>query len=296
MNVLAVLRLIRPPNVFTAFADAVAGLLILRGLGIAIPGHAFAIVLASGCLYLAGIVLNDVFDRDIDARERPRRPIPSGDVSLSFATALGASLMIAGIAIAFWVGSSAGCVALALAACILLYDAGLKRTRIGPLVMGACRSLDVALAISTGLALGADWPAIAIAAPLTLGAYVAALTYIARDEVDGNTTRRARLGLLWMFGIMVVAVIALIAASDLPRSAWAWPWVTFAVVRGWRNWAPVWHRHDARSTGRAIGGGIMLIPLLDAAFVAIAGSPFAAIAVALLAVPAIVLKQWFSPT
>jgi 4-hydroxybenzoate polyprenyltransferase len=43
------------------------------------------IVLASGCLYLAGIVFNDVFDRKVDARERPTRPIPSGVVPLGVA-------------------------------------------------------------------------------------------------------------------------------------------------------------------------------------------------------------------
>jgi hypothetical protein len=91
-------------------------------------------------------------------------------------------------------------------------------------------------------------------------------------------------------------VIALALVPGLPRSAWAWPWVIALVVLGWRNWAPVWHRHDGRSTGRAIGGGIMLIPILDAALCAVAGMPFWAITVALLIFPALVLKQFFSPT
>jgi len=296
LSVLGVLRLIRPPNVFTAFADATAGLLVLHGLGITVPAHAFAIIAASGCLYVAGIVLNDTFDRDVDARERPRRPIPSGEVSVGFAATLGVGLLVAGIAIAWALGRSSGLVAMALAACIIGYDAGLKRTRLGPFVMGACRGLDVALAIATGLSLDARWPTIAIAAPVLLALYIAALTYIARDEVDGNTARRARAGLLALAAIMIVALGALVVASDLPRSTWAWPWVGYAMYRGWQNWAPVWNRHDARSTGRAIGGGIMLIPILDASFAAIAGCPFWAIAVALFAVPATVLKQWFSPT
>jgi 4-hydroxybenzoate polyprenyltransferase len=296
MNVLGVLRLIRPPNVFTAFSDAAAGLLVLRGLGIALPAHALAIIAASGCLYLAGIVLNDVLDRDIDARERPRRPIPSGQVDLGFAAALGVGLLVVGVVIAWWIGRSAGLVALALAGSIVAYDAGLKRTLLGPFVMGACRGLNVALAISTGLAIDARWPTIAIAAPVVLALYIEALKYIARDEVDGNTARRARTGLVGLGALLIVAPIALLLASDLPRSAWAWPWVGYALYRAWTNWAPVWKRHDARSTGRAIGGGIMLIPLIDASFVAIAGCPFWAIAVALFAVPATVLKEWFSPT
>jgi hypothetical protein len=69
-----------------------------------------------------------------------------------------------------------------------------------------------------------------------------------------------------------------------------------ALVLGWRNWSPVWHRHDGRSTGRAIGGGIMLIPVIDATVCAVAGMPFWAIAVAVLVFPALILKQFFSPT
>jgi hypothetical protein len=65
---------------------------------------------------------------------------------------------------------------------------------------------------------------------------------------------------------------------------------------GWRNWRPVWRRHDGPTTGRAIGGGILLIPFIDATFCAVAGCPFWALPVALLAVPALLLKQLYSPT
>jgi len=129
-----------------------------------------------------------------------------------------------------------------------------------------------------------------------LGLYVAGLTYIARDEVDGNTTRRARTGLAFLGALAVVVLIGLAIAPGLPRSAWAWPWVLAALGLGWRNWAPVWHRHDGPSTGRAIGGGIILIPVVDATIAAVAGMPFCAITVALLIFPALVLKQFFSPT
>ncbi|HEU0031980.1 MAG TPA: UbiA family prenyltransferase [Kofleriaceae bacterium] len=296
MSKLGLLMLLRPPNVFTAFADSLAGLVVLLALGIAVPDRACAILLSSGCLYLAGIVLNDVFDRDIDARERPTRPIPAGLVPLRTAVLLGAGLMTGGVAIALWVGRVPGLVALVLAGTILLYDAGAKSTKLGPLVMGACRGLDMALGLATGLALDARWPTIAIAGPIVLALYVAGLTYIARDEVDGNTARRARTGLAFLALLAAAAVIGLVATPGLPASSWAWPWIGLALLLGYKNWAPVWHRHDGRSTGRAIGGGIMLIPVIDATVCAIAGMPFWAIGVAMLVFPALVLKQFFSPT
>jgi 4-hydroxybenzoate polyprenyltransferase len=290
------LALIRPPNVFTAFADALAGLVVLLGLGVSVPDRACAILLASGCLYLSGIVLNDVFDREVDAHERPTRPIPSGAVSVATATVLGIALMAAGILIAAWIGRAPGTLATVLAGCILLYDAGAKTTRLGPLVMGACRGLDLALGISTGLSLSATWPPIAMAGPIVLALYVAGLTYIARDEVDGNTARRARTGLGFLAVLAIAIVVVLLATPGIPATRWAWPWVLLALGLGWRNWSPVWHRHDGRTTGRAIGGGIMLIPVIDATVCAVAGEPFLAATVALLVFPALVLKQFFSPT
>jgi 4-hydroxybenzoate polyprenyltransferase len=296
MTVGAVLRLVRPPNVFTALADGLAGLLVLWGLGLAVPDRACLTLVASACLYLSGIVLNDYFDRHIDARERPSRPIPSGEIAPAFAALLGFGLMATGVLAAAAIGRSPAILAGVLAATILAYDVVLKHTKIGPLAMGACRGLDVAMAISTGIALDACWPAVAVAGPVVLALYVAGLTYIARDEVDGNTTRRARTGLLFLAVLGVSVLLGLAVADGLPRSGWAWPWVLLAVGLAYRNWAPVWHRHDGPSTGRAIGGGIILIPVIDAAIVAVAGCPFWAVGVVALAVPALVLKQFFAPT
>ena len=296
MAKLGLLTLIRPPNVFTAFADSVAGLLVLVGLGIGVPHRGWAIVAVSGCLYLAGIVFNDVFDREVDARERPTRPIPSGLVPLRTAVLLGTGLMVAGVVIAIWVGPVPGLLAVVLAGCVLLYDAGAKSTKLGALVMGACRGLNMALGLSVGLGLGAPWPAIAVGGPVVLALYVAGLTHLARDEVGGNTARRARTGLIFLAVLAIGAVIALVATPGQPASPWAWLWVALTVIGGYRNWAPLWHRHDGASTGRAIGGGIMLIPILDATVCAVAGMPLWAIAVAALVVPALLLKRHFSPT
>ncbi len=287
------LALIRPPNVFTAFADALAGLLIVWGTGGSVADRACAIVLASGCLYLAGIVLNDVFDREIDAVERPTRPIPAGLVPVGTATAIGVGLLVAGVLIAAWVGRDALQIAAVLASMIVTYDAGAKKTRIGPLVMGSCRGLNLAMGIAAGMGTSAHWPPIAIAGPIVLAAYIAALTYIARDEVDGNTARRARTGLLAMLVIAIAVAIAVVRHAP-PLLAWVWVAVAFALL--WRNWSPVWTRHDGPSTGRAIGGGILLIPIIDASIAAVAGCPWWALAIATLCVPVLILKQFFSPT
>ena len=90
-----ILQLLRLPNVFTALADVAMGFLVTRGS--LQPGGLFALLAAASCqLYLAGMVLNDVFDAEVDARERPGRPIPSGRVSLAKAQLVGWGLLTGG--------------------------------------------------------------------------------------------------------------------------------------------------------------------------------------------------------
>ena len=78
----AYLELLRLPNLFTAAADVAMGFLFVRATWAA-PRHDWLLVpvaLASILLYASGVVLTDVFDRTIDSRQRPERPLPSGRI------------------------------------------------------------------------------------------------------------------------------------------------------------------------------------------------------------------------
>ena len=72
----AYLQLIRPPNLFTAAADIVAGFLFVGG-GWGEIDRVILLSLCSMCLYAAGVTLNDVCDVRNDRAERPDRPIPA---------------------------------------------------------------------------------------------------------------------------------------------------------------------------------------------------------------------------
>ena len=77
----AYLQLCRFPAVFTALADIVLGYLLTRTQVDSVPQLGLLLGASAG-LYLSGMVWNDIFDRQQDAAERPKRPIPSGRVSL----------------------------------------------------------------------------------------------------------------------------------------------------------------------------------------------------------------------
>src|SRR5437867_1878949 len=131
-SALAYAQLVRLPNVFTALADIGMAALVSRAL----RAHAGAVVLlllASSCLYCAGMVWNDYFDLEQDRRERPFRPLPSGRVTPRAAAALGAALFAAGVAFAALAGllgegfrPAPVILAVLLVLTILLYDGVLK--------------------------------------------------------------------------------------------------------------------------------------------------------------------------
>ncbi len=89
--------------------------------------RAAGLTAASSCLYLAGMALNDYADREVDAVERPGRPIPSGRVTPGFALGLAAGLTAAaaGLAVAAD-GPRALAVLAPLAATVWAYDLALK--------------------------------------------------------------------------------------------------------------------------------------------------------------------------
>ncbi len=196
------MRLFRLPNLFTVPGDPLAGFLLARGWfgwGI-VPG-----ALAALLLYSAGLLLNDFFDREADARGRPERPVPSGAVPAGAVAVVGGVLLVAG-ALLGWAatGPDGRWVPLALAAAILAYDAALKRLPVvGPVTMGACRAGSIVLGAACAGQLAR--PAVLTAAAI-LWAYTTAITILAAGEA-----RAVRRGVesLAPGGILIAGCVAL---------------------------------------------------------------------------------------
>jgi 4-hydroxybenzoate polyprenyltransferase len=179
----AYLELVRGPAVLSVLGDTAAG---AAAAGSPLTGRRALLPLASACLYAGGMALNDWADRDLDAVERPERPIPSGRVPADRALAVAVGLHAAGLAVAALAGGRRSlAVAVPLAACVWLYDARLRDGPAGPGAMAACRGLDVLLGAGAGR-LRAAAPAAA-----ALAAHTAAVTVLSRGEVHGTTARLA---------------------------------------------------------------------------------------------------------
>lgn len=193
------LRLMRLPTVFTALSNVLCGFLITRTAAPAtlLTDRAlWSLLLSTTGLYLGGMVLNDVFDAELDGRERPERPIPSGAISRRAAAILGGLLMTTGVLAAATVSTSALVLAVAITICVILYDAVLKATPAGPVAMASCRFLNLLLGTSAAVELSQllQPPAAGIAWGLAI--YILGVTLFARNEADNPGRSLLLAGLL----------------------------------------------------------------------------------------------------
>jgi 4-hydroxybenzoate polyprenyltransferase len=174
------LQLMRAPAVFTAISNILAAHLIVTNGNIQWLNLTI-LMLASAALYLAGMILNDCFDYQEDARERPNRPLPAGRIALKTAWSLGWLLLGSGVILASLVGFQQLTIAIVLAAFIIIYNGYAKQTLIGTTVMGGCRYLNWLLGLSV---LPLQSTQFILALPIFI--YVAALTLLSIDETSAT--------------------------------------------------------------------------------------------------------------
>lgn len=284
----AYLELLRPANVVTAAADVLAGYAVA---GLADARALPWLLVSTACLYGGGVVLNDFFDRGVDAVERPERPIPSGRVPPRDAALLGAALLAIGVGAAARATPAAALLALAIAGLVLVYDAWGKRVgRIAPLNMGLCRALNLTLGMAAAPAvLRSSWPLAAV--PFV---YIAAVTALSRGEVHGGK-RGPALGALISLILVVVALVTLgLRAGDR-----ALPALVLALAFGWRVLPAFWRAYRTPDAGRvrsAVRTGVLSLVLVDAVIAAAYGGPLYAAVVLATAVAAGLLARRFAVT
>jgi 4-hydroxybenzoate polyprenyltransferase len=283
------LDLVRPANVATALADVLAGYAVAG-----MPDHRLLawLLLSTAGLYAGGVVLNDVFDRDIDRIERPERPIPSGRVSARVAATLGTLLLVLGGMSAAAANTTAGGIAVLLAMTVVLYDAWGKRQGLfGPVNMGMCRGLNLLLGVAAAPAmLHSAWPLGLV--PLT---YIAAVTAVSRGEVHGGGRK---VGLAALISLILV-VVALVALAARAHGSGSWAGIALALALGWRVLPAFWAAYQSPQPGPirdAIRTGVLSLVLLDAAIGATFGGPLYSVAILATGLVAVSLARLFAVT
>lgn len=284
------LALGRVSNLPTVWTNTLAGV-ALAGGAITDPRVGPLLVAFSLC-YVAGMFLNDAFDREFDRRHRPERPIPAGRATAAGVFGSGFGMLAAGVALLAWVslGFEGGtgwrplAGGLTLAVAIVFYDAHHKANPWSPLVMGLCRML---VYLTAGYAVVESPPPQLVVVSLLLLGYLIGLTYIARQEHLG------RIGNLWPLGFLALP-IAWGAVAAGQGTVVAAVWVSFFAWTVYSLWFLKQRRPG--DVPRAVGGLLAGICLWDAVVIASAGQAAVALFASAMFLLTLVLQRYVAPT
>lgn len=294
------LTLMRPANLITAIADVSTGFaigymlsaegVIWQGLA-AHSGAYFLLWLSTIGLYGGGVVLNDVFDLELDKVERPERAIPSGAVSKRQATILGGSLMLIGILSAFGVGIVSGLLAIGICLAAILYDFKSKHHVFwGPLNMSICRGANLLLGVSVFASFlpNALW---LVAFPIL---YIGSITLISQGEVAGGNKSHLKLALLGYACVFLsFFLLKLVYSFDVIQA------IPFLALLGFLVFPPLVKASKSLAPGdiqQAVKSGVIALIVLNASLAAgFSGILYGLVILALLPV-SIVLGKLFSVT
>lgn len=266
------LRLGRISNVPTIWTNVIAGAFIAGG---ALPADRMMLVLlAMTAFYVGGMYLNDFFDRAIDARDRPGRPIDAGEISASTVSLIGFGLLAVGVGLMSAFGFDAVVCGALLAAAIVVYDVWHKGNMLSPVVMGLCRAL---VYIGAGIAMTGAASAALIIGAIALASHVAGITYAAKQEsLD-------RVGHLWPLAMLTVPLLI-----ALPALLSGWSVVTAFLLLLAADGVAIRllaKRPVPGSVPLAVSGLIAAISLVDALAIALAGGGIWIVALCALGYP-----------
>jgi 4-hydroxybenzoate polyprenyltransferase len=250
----------RVSNLPTVWTNVLAGTLLSGEAADALTLG--TLLLAMSCAYVGGMFLNDAFDRDLDAVERPNRPIPAGLISPAWVFGTGFGLLILATALSFAVSNSllAGLSCAGLCCCIVAYDVWHKGNPFSPVLMGLCRCfvyLTCAIAVTGEV----SWQVLT-GGLVTLG-YVIGLTYAAKQE------NLLQMGNLWPLVFLASPVVVIPLAGDfnalcsvalISICLWCLPAIALIVQK---------------NIGVAVARLIAGISLVDGALICMAASQFA---------------------
>lgn len=307
-RILAFAQLLRLPNVFTAFADIALATAVGAAVLLSIPasfwGAAALLALASGCLYLGGMVWNDYFDRAEDAKTQAFRPIPSGRVAAATAAALGVLLFALGLSFAALAGLPGRetwrheplVYAAGIAVAVLAYDGGLKRSAFGPVAMGTCRFLNVLLGLSlVPFDLLDMQTRIHLAG--VVGTYIVGVTWFARTE-EGRSNNRQLLAAAIIVLLSLVLALILKAKLSVGSGLFLFLFPYLLVGFGFLVGRPIVRaivspgsREVRAAVRRCVLGLVALDAVVATAFVGVTG-----LTILLLLPPALMIGKWVYST
>lgn len=275
------------------------------------------LLVSSSLIYIAGMILNDYFDVEVDRQQRPDRPLPSGKVSTRLAAWLGFEFLIVGVLLAGLAGYlfpdhaeiawRGGAIAAMLATAVLLYDGVLKKTVLAPLVMGSCRVLNILLGMSLAkqlapesdqIFLGYDLGQLTVAC--AIGLFIVGVTWFARKEAEaGHRTSLICGTIVMLLGIGLLAAIpytdSIVVSLKMDQYGW-WGLLLLLSLVIIRRCVVAINDPQPKKIQAAVKQAILSLIIFDAAIVlAVCGPGWSVVVVALI-IPMLWLGRWVYST
>ena len=183
------LVLVRLPNLFTLPSNILVGIAAISSLAFTLTSFVqfLLLVTISILLYCVGIVLNDLYDFDIDKKERPNRPLPSGKISRRSAIVLVAIFSTLALILSLLASFSTLVISSILFLTIFGYDKYLKNTHAGPLTIASARVMNILLGTSVSFRSVDSYSQIVTLTFVLIitFVYVSLIGFISRYEVRG---------------------------------------------------------------------------------------------------------------
>jgi len=183
------LLLIRLPNLFTLPSNILLGFILVSTFTLTITStiQILMLVTISALLYCVGLVLNDLFDYEIDKKERPNRPLASGKISRKIAIIIVTIFTAFALILSLLVSITTFSISVLLLAIIFGYDKYLKSTSMGPFAIAGARVTNVILGTTTAISSVENFTQnIPLMFALTIiFVYVSLIGYLSRYEVQG---------------------------------------------------------------------------------------------------------------
>ena len=170
------------------------------------------LLIGSSLKYAGGCTLNDAFDQDFDQAHNPKRPLPSGSISVQTVWILGSlELILGGILLVTIAGCEMTWV-LALIASILFYDYIHKKWAGGIIIMGGCRFF---LWLTAATAAGkSELAPQSLIWAIVLASYIIGISWFARGESQ-KKAEPVQYSIILLFSSPLVALALLVYWNQL---------------------------------------------------------------------------------
>ncbi|HIH17082.1 MAG TPA: UbiA family prenyltransferase [Candidatus Diapherotrites archaeon] len=236
MKPLAAIKVLRPTNCFmAALATAIGYWASLSRFLVTVD--LFTAMLAAFLVCGAGQAINDYFDRSIDRKTKPHRPIPSGKLSARFVLAESLFLFVAGNALAYQVNAAAFLISLVFTGLLLAYSSLLKKMKyVGNWIVASGTAVTLLFGASVS---GSYFPVIFLAFSAMLANLGRELTKDLED-LEGDQGHKVSLPMLIghspvksliLFCYAFAVAVALFAGTRYYyEKAWFFPLIVFSGI------------------------------------------------------------------